>query len=312
MTIQGAAEPTVDQHVFLIGRPPIADFLTYVRNLAIDARRRDEGLFVDEWRTANDRVLELEKAEAGLADDPPILPLPPEMEPLEREILADPTFRQAFRMLPYRLAMIELDRMVVFQKHINLMYVDQIRRRLPDRELTPEELFRLCIPLDIQTVPVQIAQTSPNSYTFVSPSHDFRYHEPVLLDSSQVSDYHRMGPVTAILGIVVGFGSNYLNAMHAGNRVVLSNGSHRAYALRERGVTHAPFVVQTVSRREEVEFLGAEELRRNPDRYLSTPRPPMLKDYFDDRLRKILQVARKHRMVTLSFSVDVRDIPGAG
>ena len=53
MYIQGAAEPVVDQHVFLIGRPPITDFLTYVRNLAIDARRRDEGQLVAEWRAAN-------------------------------------------------------------------------------------------------------------------------------------------------------------------------------------------------------------------------------------------------------------------
>lgn len=308
MTISTAAPPVVDQHVFLIGRPPISEFLGYVRNLAVNARTRDEGQLMEEWRVANDRVRELETLEAGLADDPPIAPLHPDMRELAEAIIADPSFRQAFRFVPLELAMVELDRMVVFQKHINLMYVDEIRQRLP-QEPTPEELFRVCIPHEVHTTPVRIARTAPNSYTFVSPSRDFRYVEPVLLNADQVSGYDRMGPVTAVLGIVVGFGSNYLNAIQVENRLVLTNGSHRAYALRERGITHAPCVIQKITRPEELEIVGTDELHRNSDRYLRTPRPPLLKDYFDERLRKILQVARKHRMVTLNFGVEVTDIP---
>jgi hypothetical protein len=310
MSISTAAPPVVDQHVFLIGRPPISEFLSYVRNLAVNARTRDEGELMEEWRVANDRVRELETAEAGIADDPPVQLLPEAMRPLADAVLADPQFKQAFRLVRHEIVMVELDRMVVFQKHINLMHVDAIRKRLPERELTPEELFDLCIPLDVPTVPVRIAKTAPNSFTFVSPSRDFRYVEPVLLDPSQVSGYDRMGPVTAILGIVVGYGSNYLNAIHAEGRLVLTNGSHRAYALREHGITHVPCIVQDVTRAEELEMVGADEVRHHPDRYLQTPRPPMLKDYFDDRLRKILHVARKHRMITLTFGVDVSDIPG--
>jgi hypothetical protein len=70
-----------------------------------------------------------------------------------------------------------------------------------------------------------------------------------------------------------------------------------------------PCIVQHVTRPEELEIVGPVELRHHPDRYVGTARPPMLKDYFDDRLRKILRVARKHRMVRLSFGVDVSDIP---
>lgn len=309
MNISGAAPPVVDQHVFLIGRPPIGDFLSYVRNLALDAQRRDEGVLADEWRAANDRVRELETTEAGLADDPPKLPLPPEMHSLAEEIQADPAFRNAFRLVPVEIAMLELDRLVVFQKHINLMYVNEVQERLPDGEPTPEELFRFCIPREVHTVPVRIAQTAATSYTFVSPSHDFRYIEPVLLDADQVRGYDRMGPVTAILGIVVGFGSNYLVGMQIENRIILVNGSHRAYALRERGVTHAPCIIQKITRMEELEIVGTDELRRNSDRYVQAPRPPMLKDYFDVRLRKVLQVARKHRMIKLTFGVEVSDIP---
>lgn len=305
----GTAEPIVDQHVFLVGRPPISEFVLYYRNLAVDWRLRDEGRLMDEWRTANDRVRELESTEAAFADDVPILPLPSEMHELEAEVLADAQFRNAFRFIPVRIGMVELDRMVVFQKHINLSFVRDVHERIGDAELTPGELFRLCIPLVTQPSPVRVAPTGPNSFSFISPSHDFRFVESLLLDPDQLLRYEAMGPVARILGIVVGYGPNYLNALHANGRLILSNGSHRAFALRERGVTHVPCVIQEISRPEELEITGAEDVRRNSSRYLTAPRPPLLKDYFDDHLRKVIAVARKHRTIKLTFNVEVSDIP---
>jgi hypothetical protein len=264
---------------------------------------------MDEWRAANDRVRELETTEAGIADNPAIEPLPPELEELAAAVLADSTFRQAFRLLPTQLRMVELDRLLVHQKHINLMYVDEIRKRLPEGRPTAEDVFRLCVPLDIHTVPVRMTRTAPNSYSFVSPSHDFRFIQPVLLDADQVSDYDRMGPVTAVFGGVVGFGWNSVNALHVENRLILNNGSHRAFALRELGLTHVPCVVQRITRSEEYEIASCEELRRHPDRLLKPARPALLKDYFDDRLRKIIDVARKHRMITVTIGVEATDVP---
>ncbi|HKR64412.1 MAG TPA: hypothetical protein VJZ00_11835 [Thermoanaerobaculia bacterium] len=309
MTIRGATEPIVDQHLFLIGRPPVGDFLRYYRNLAVDAGARDEGQLMHEWRTANDRVRELETTEAGLADDPPILPLPPELREHEAAVLSNAIFRKAFRLVPVRIAMVELDRMVVYQKHINLSYVREIHRRLGEGPLSPEAVFRMCISLEDKTAPIRVARTAPNSYTFVSPSPDFRYVEPVLLDCDQVLGYEAMGPVTAVLGVVVGYGANYMNALHVQNRLILSNGSHRAFALRERGITRVPCVVQQISRPEELEVSASDEVRNHTDRYLGPARPPMLQDYFDDKLRKVIDVARKDRMIQLSFGVDVSDIP---
>lgn len=309
MNSQASAAPVVDQHVFLVGRPPISEFLLYYRNLAVGAGPRDEEALLEEWRRANDRVRELESSEAGLADDPAILPLPPEVQSFAAAILADARFRTAFRFIPVRLAMVELDRMVVFQKHINLAFVRSVHERIGDRELTPEALFQLCVPREMDPPPVRMAHTGGNSFTFVSPSHEFRFVEPVLLNEAQVLRYEAMGPVSAILGLVIGFGPNSLTAMHANNRLILSNGSHRAFALRERGVTHVPCVVQEVSRPEELEITASEEVRKSSNRYLTAARPPLLKDYFDDRLRKIIAVARTSRAIKLTFGVEVSDIP---
>ncbi|MCZ7673842.1 MAG: hypothetical protein M5U34_45335 [Chloroflexi bacterium] len=111
------------------------------------------------------------------------------------------------------------------------------------------------------------------------------------------------------MGLVVGFGSNFLNAIAAEGRLVLNNGSHRAYALRASGITHVPCIIQQVSRREELLVIGSNELRQNPDLYLKAPRPPLLKDYFDPKLRKVFLVPRRNRQIKVSFGVEQIDVP---
>src|SRR5439155_20811770 len=124
---------------------------------------------------------------------------------------------------------------------------------------------------------------------------DFRVLETVLLHPQQVAAPSNGNPVAHVI-ISVGFGTNLLNVVAVENRLVLNNGSHRAYFLRELGITRAPCVVQCVSRRDELEIVGGE-LQQNPDRYLKAARPPLLKDYFDPKLRKVVAVAKKNRSV---------------
>src|SRR5712691_3603975 len=121
--------------------------------------------------------------------------------------------------------------------------------------------------------------------------------------------YRAMRPrqINAIVALVVGYGSNYMNAIHVENRLILHNGSHRAFALRAVGITEAPCVIQTVTRREELQVIAGGDIGENPDRYLVAPRPPLLKDYFDERLRKLLRVPRRQRQVKITFGVEQID-----
>lgn len=112
----------------------------------------------------------------------------------------------------------------------------------------------------------------------------------------------------AILGLAIGYGSNFLNVLHVENRLVLGNGSHRAYALRDLGITEIPCLVQRVTRRDELELVASGDLATTPDRYLKSARPPMLRDYFDLELRKIVPVYRKKRVVRIQFGVEQTDI----
>jgi hypothetical protein len=300
--------PPVDDHVFLIGRPPMGEFLAFVRVMAINGQKANQRQLAEEWRGANDHIRELEKREAGWADRPQIGPLPAALDELKARLLADPILQRSFQLVPTTVGVVELDRLVVFQKQINLAHVKALRDSLGN-EPTPEEVFRFCLPFDHPQAPAQVMQMAGNAYTFISASNDFRFLDAQLFDPIQIIGYAPPGPVVGVLGLVVGYSSNFLHAVQVEDRLVLGNGSHRAYALRELGVTHVPCLIQHVSRREEIEVLGLGDIQKNADDYLKAPRPPVLKDYFDPALRKIIPVRRKLRQVRVTFGVEQVDIP---
>ena len=286
----------------------MGEFLGFVKAQTVGGNTQDLSELPNRWRSANDHIHELEIREAGIADSPPVLLLPPELESLRSKVLEDPIYRRSFQVVPSEIALIELDRLVVFQKCINLEYVARLKRSLGEQP-AQEAVFRFCLPFDHPQPPVRGMQIAQNAFMLASPSSDLRLLEVTQLSATQVSGYASQAPVSGIVALVVGFGSNFLNAIHAEGRLVLHNGSHRAFALRDLGVTHVPCIVQRVSRRDELEVVAPGDLSAKPDYYLKDPRPPLLKDYFDPALRSILRVPRKHRQVKVMFGVESIDVP---
>lgn len=298
-----------DPHVFLIGRPPIGELLGFIRTMAVDGQGADFGNLTAEWRTANDHVVGLERDEAGAADDPPITPLPESLHQLAQGVTADAVYRRAYRLVPTEIGMIDLNRVVVFQKFINLSYVEVLKQRLGSAP-SSETVFHFSLPLQPEQPQFQLMQTGPNMFTMLSPSTDFRFLEAQVLRPESVPGFDSNGRPVAVIGLSVGYGSNFMSVFHVENRLVLANGSHRAYALRELGIPQAPCLIQHVTRREELELVASGDFVANPDRYLKSARPPMLRDYFDPALRKIVPVYRKNRAVRVQFGVEQTDIPG--
>jgi len=310
-----AASPTrqqqaADEHVFLIGRPPLEEYLGFLTVQTMEGQAADHRVLADEWRSANDHIRELETEEAGLADKSPIGSALPHLESLSAKVLADPIFQRSFNIVPVTIGVVELDRLVVFQKHINLAYVRSLKESLGSAP-SEETIFKMCLPFDHPQPAVNSTRIANNAYVFVSPSMDLRFLEPMFLGSHQIAGYQPTGPVSGVIGLVVGFGSNFLNVIYAEDRLVLNNGSHRAYALREMGLTQAPCIIQYVSRREELKVIAGNDLQQNPELYLKAPRPPLLKDYFDPKLRKLVMVPRKLRQIKVTFGVEQIDVPAA-
>lgn len=293
---------TTQEEIWLLGQPTLRHYLEFVEDMAVGGATVDLAKLTDEWRVANDYYHKLETKEAGIADNVKCRHLSRTLAPLAAEVRTDPRYRNTFDTLPTSFGVVELDRLVLFQIHVTSDFVDDLKAQLgpsPD----PKALFRFCLPSVHPEAPVQIRRLGSKRYVFSSNSTDFRTHRPVLLRPEQLRNYSSFGPISGIVGVVVGFGSNFLNVIRYKNRLLLHNGYHRAVALRALGVTHAPCIIQTVTRLDELEMTAKEDVVEDPGFYFSAARPPLLKDYFDPKIRKVLEIHKKVKIIDVSFEV---------
>ncbi len=298
-------------HVLLVGHPPVTEFLGYVTTQTMDGRSRDESALMDAWRRGNDHLLALTETEAGYADGIELGDLPEELAPLAARVLADPVTRRDYALAPVSIEWIELDRLVVQQKHINVAFADELRAEIGESP-SPTQIFEFALPSEKRRdPPVRTGRTGEASWVFKSVSNDFRILDAELLEPAQITGFDASGVPAVIVALSLGYGSNYLSALSVGARLVLQNGSHRAYALRAAGQTHAPCLVQHISRHEELRAIVGDgsPLIAPGENLLTTGRPPLFKDYFDEQLRMIVDVPASLRQIQVGFSLNVTDQP---
>lgn len=290
------------EELWLLGQPPLSRLLDFVESAGVEGDKVDRAALTDEWRAANDHYMALERTEAGIANRGTHRELDPELAPLAAEVAAHPRFRRAFRTLPTSFGMVELDSLIVYQRHVTRNFVEARMQGIgaaPD----PEALFRVCMPLGDPDAPVQIQRVGSRRYVFRCPSTDFRFHEPALLRPEQANGYESLGAVAGIVGLVVGFGSNFLNVVRVGSRTLLNNGYHRAVALRALGITHAPCIIQTATRGDELEVSVMSRVAEDPEFYFESARPPLLRDFFDPKIRKLLPIRSRTRQIEVNFEI---------
>lgn len=302
------ATSDADEALYLLGRPKLKSYLNFVHHQAASHPHQDA--LVAEWQAVRDRISVLEKSEAGYADNPPIetIKVDRRYEPLFIEFLKDPLIQNGFNTVPSEVAFVDLDRLVVYQKNIDLTHVRELLRRLGPAP-SEEDVFRLCLPYDHSRPPGKWARLDDDSYVFLSHSNDLRFLGAMPLEPGNVEHYPHPGRLMGVVGLAVGFGSNLLNAVKAEGRLILNNGSHRAYALRTLGYTRVPCLVQHVSNRDELDLVAPSAVRRDPDLYLKHPRPSVLRDYFDPELHKVMPVRRVLHQVKVRFSVSEHYVP---
>lgn len=296
------------REICLLGQPPLSKYLDFVKNLVAEGRHLHPKDLADNWRRANDHYELLEQKEANLADAAECIPLTPAQQKLTKKVRADARFRRTFDTMPTDICMVELDKLVIYQTRVDEEHIKSLVKRLKPKP-TFSGLLDFCFPLEVSKAPVDIERVGPRRYVFSSPSTDFRFQNTMLLTPEQLRNIETTGPIVGIAGLPVGFGSNLFSAIRSGTRMLLHNGYHRACALRAAGITHAPCIVQTVTRQDEFDVVAKAEVAEKTEFYFRSVRPPMLKDFFDPKIRHVYTVNRMKRVIEVNFDVREFTLP---
>lgn len=300
--------------VWLLGQPHLHDFLRFVKTKVVGGSRMCPRQLTDQWRAANDLYYDLEKSEAGAVDSGEPQPLPAALGQLEAELRRSSHFRQSYDTLPTAIEMVDLEKLIVSQDHVANLFSDARGRNLgaqPDLD----GLFRFCLPVEPATPPVTIRRISSDRYILSSFSTDLRAHQPCLLTREKIPVVDSFGPTVAMLGIGVGFGSNFMSAIRSEGRLVLQNGHHRAFALYGLGIRKVPCLVESVTRTDELALTAEGDLVDRPAFYFRAARPPMLRDFFNPQLTMRLPMRALETMIEVQVKVDswvATDVSDAG
>lgn len=308
VTIQTEPAATGEEHSYLLCRSSLNDYLAFMGDYASDGAGDDRRRLVNEWKAASERMDELRGSEPEIADEQKHSPVRASLRSLVAQVETDPIYRRAFSDGDYEIAMIDLDHVVVSQKLVCMEHLRRLQGRLGNKP-TAEQLFRFCLPFDRKPVEHRASRIEDDEFAFTSDSNDLRFLEAVMLKPNQLRDYQANGPVAGVIALVVGFGSNYLNALSIEGRMVLNNGHHRACALWEMGIRQVPCVVQTITHPDEIEVHAPRPVRKDPAFYLTGPRPPLLSDYFDQVLSRRVRVNLTTKHVRVRYSIEERDMP---
>ncbi|MES2510328.1 MAG: hypothetical protein V4625_10385 [Pseudomonadota bacterium] len=292
-----------DEELCLMGVTRLADFLDFVRKRAVGGPDMDKGELVAIWRDASKVFDGLQTTEAGVADKPDVRPLTPFLQAHVDELVTLPHFQASFQSVPVAFGMVELDKLVVYQQHITQSSVQKMTRTL-QTPITEDVLAGLCLPLTADTTGFHVTLEDDGRFIFSSGSHDARFLGAQVINPADIKGFAVSGHPQTVIALSVGFTTNILNVVRYGPRMVLNNGYHRAMALRQLGVTHAPCLIQVCSHWEEVGLAGSNEIYENSTVYFSAARPPLLRDYTNGLLTKSFTTWRTNKEIRVSYEVD--------
>src|SRR5436305_5052734 len=197
------------EEAWLLGQPPLQRYLDYMQDTAIGGAGMSRSALVDEWRTANDYWYELEQSEAGIADRVEVRDVDSSLQACIEEVKASSRYSRGFNELPTRFAMVELEKLIVSQRHVDIRHTERLKARLAG-DTSLEQLFWFCMPVRNEEAPVDMRRLGSKRFLVWSKSSDFRFHEASVLNPAQIPGYDAYGPEGAALGMLLGYGVNPL------------------------------------------------------------------------------------------------------
>ena len=284
--------------LWLMGQPTLDDLLGFVREEVVDGADISRIDLAAQWRAGNDIYHELERDEAGEADKVRIRALDRPGKARAARLEADPRHRGAFDVVPTRVAMVELDRLIVSRTDIAADPLHAL----------PDDLFDFCLPLEPPRPVLRIVRVEDGRFLFACSGEELRAGDVALLDEAAAGHLPAMGaPAIGGVAVPVALASPLMSAIHSDNRLVLTNGHKRALALRAAGIAFAPCLIHQVTRTDELALVARDQVVERPEFYFRAKRPPLLRDFLDPRL--VRRFAARPRETIVEIELKVRSGP---
>ena len=260
------------------------------------------------WLAQQGTVQMLAHKESGMAERCSITELPSSLSRRLNEISDHQLIRKTFQGVPFSFALVDTDRLIAAQRSINLDYALRLQNSYKENT-SLEALVEICLSPNRDVPPIQHLEVGNNVHVFSSENLDIRFLgafaktlTPEDLPFAEIGGV----PAAAIIAFV-GYGSSPVNVLQVGNRLVLNNGFHRVFALHSLGITKIPVLVQHISNWQ-LEFPGT--VSGFPREYLlGSPRPVLIKDFFNESFCITLQAKQRIKTVMLQATANQIDIP---
>ncbi len=206
----------------------------------------------------------------------------------------NPLLKTAFAPHTWSVKVVDLRRIIAFQKAVN---VDGLEERVRPVIDDPSMLAEFCLPGE-QPVPPQglIGDVDQKGYTISSLNPNLRI-AGTQVQQVLVAPEEGMQPMSMLaVTFLVSMGTSYLQVAHYNGRDFLRDGYHRAAALLHAGINEVPCVY--------IEAKNFEEVGANPATMLSYEvlfgdRPPLLGDFWDDSVAADVEQPAARKAVRL-------------
>ncbi|GAC1600363.1 MAG: hypothetical protein NVS3B29_00720 [Candidatus Saccharimonadales bacterium] len=190
-----------------------------------------------------------------------------------------PDIVAAFQGSSWRLAAIDLSKVLAFQKTVRLPGLDE---RITEAAKSPQALRELCLPSEHPETPITWApDTDGKGYTLSSFNPNFRVFE-VIPGTATVPTAPGQPQVNRnAIFVTYGAPPSYLQVAVYKDRYFLRDGYHRAVALMRAGITEVPCVLITAGSLKQV-FTAAGNFVTED--VMMGDKPPFIRDFVNDKV----------------------------
>jgi hypothetical protein len=294
--------------LYLVGAAVQAELQAFIRGNCLQEEIEGLAETLEQWKKARAHFRSREATEAYLPEKARVSDTEAELDPFLDQLRKDPLFERSYVEAPFQIRKVELQNLVACQRQVDLNFVDTLKEHLT-APLTLEQLARFCLLPAIPPPFPKCQQLAQNVCGFSSPNTDFRFLGGFVrsLTQEDIQVCWTGGEPAAAVVLLVGYGAPSMNAFQVGQRIVLSNGFHRAYALLSSGISDAYLVVRHVTD-PGLEF--PPQLAGLPREYLlGNPRPAVVGDFLNPALVQEFECTVGVRSIQLAWNANQTQVP---